>query len=88
MQPKRNRGTQVTDQQTFTDAVLAVTGGENWEVIQQGLRNMIYEVQASALELKSWEEVNQAKGFAQGLNYVIHLRDMELNKQEQDNAPV
>jgi hypothetical protein len=41
--------------------------------------------QANALEASSWEQVQQDKGFAKGLAYMINLReDTKLEKKSAD----
>ena len=62
-------------QDDFNEAVLAVTSGPAWDIVKQGLSNDIYQLQAGALEAKSWEAVKEARGFAAGLGYIINLSE-------------
>ena len=80
----------IITQEQFNDAVLDVTGGPNWDIIKQGLSNDIYQVQASTLDANSWEAVCEAKGFAQGLAYLINLRENTIRAMdvEKSNADV
>jgi len=75
-------------QEEFNDAVLHVTGGPEWDIVKQGLSNDIYQAQAGALDAKTWERVNELRGFAQGLAYVINIRENTLTaiEQEERNA--
>lgn len=63
-------------QEKFNEAVLDVTGGPNWDIVKLGLSNDIYQAQAQALDAGSWEEVCRLRGFAQGLAYVMNLREV------------
>ena len=75
-------------QDDFNNAVLAVTAGPDWDVVKQGLSNDIYQVQAGALDAKSWEQVCEARGFAQGLAYIINIRENTLKQIEIADADV
>ena len=58
-------------------------GDPVWEEIQEDLRREIYEKQATVLDAaKTWEEVNQIKGYCVALNMLLHLR--EINDQYKD----
>lgn len=69
-------------QDEFNEAVLTITGGPDWDIIKQGLSNDIYQVQSGALDAKSWELVCEARGFAQGLAYIINLRENTVRQME------
>lgn len=75
-------------QEQFNQAVLTVTAGPDWDIIKQGLSNDIYQVQAGALDAKTWEDVCEAKGFAGGLAYMINLREntLQVMATEETNA--
>ena len=75
-------------QDDFNNAVLAITAGPDWDVVKQGLSNDVYQVQAGALDAKSWEAVCEARGFAQGLAYIINLRENTLKQIEIADADV
>ena len=62
-------------QDKFNEAVLSVTAGPAWDIVKQGLANDIYQLQAGALEAKTWEAVKEARGFAAGLAYIVNLRE-------------
>jgi hypothetical protein len=75
-------------QEDFNQAVLAVTSGPDWDVVKQGLANDIYQVQAGALDAKSWDAVCEARGFAAGLAYISNLRETTMQAMEIANANV
>lgn len=75
-------------QEEFNQAVLAVTGGPDWDIVKQGLANDIYQVQSGALDAKTWEAVCEARGFAAGLAYIINLRETTLMAMETADANV
>lgn len=75
-------------QEDFDDAVLTITGRPEWALIQKGLSNDIYSAQASALDANTWEDVCRLRGFAQGLAFVINLRDTVVRAKEQVDADV
>ena len=71
------------------DAILTVTGIEDWKIIQQGLYNEVQAAQAGALNLPTWEDVCEERGFMRGLIYCITLRDQLLAakaQRERDRA--
>ena len=75
-------------QEEFNEAILEVTGGPAWDIVKSGLLNDIYQVQAGALDAKSWEKVCEDRGFAKGLMHVIALREtlIKAAEIEKDNA--
>lgn len=70
----------------YFEGIMTLTGTPEWEMLVEELEKMVYEIQANALEAGSWEQVQQDKGFAKGLAYMIHLR--ENTKLEKKNADV
>lgn len=78
-------------QAEFNQAVLAVTSGTDWDIVKQGLSNDVYQVQSGALDAKTWELVCEARGFAQGLAYMINIREntiKAINIELDNNADV
>lgn len=69
------------DQQYFED-ITTLTGYPEWAVLVKELEHMIYHTQANAIERTSWEKVNEDRGFAKGLAYIVNLR--EDNKKALD----
>jgi hypothetical protein len=73
----------MTDEE-WEEAVLACTSpGDQWKIVQKGLSNEIYNAQANALDAADWGKVCELRGFAQGLAFMIGLRDnVKLRKQQ------
>lgn len=69
-------------QDQFNEAVLAVTGGPDWDIVKQGLSNDIYQIQAGSLDANSWDEVLEGRGFARGLAYLINIREMTIQSMK------
>ncbi|NIN96669.1 MAG: hypothetical protein GTO49_17210 [Anaerolineae bacterium] len=63
-------------QEAYDEAILEVTGGVHWDTVKKGLANEIYHAQARALDAESWEQVCRLKGFAEGIAYVMRLREI------------
>ncbi|MHC4335370.1 MAG: hypothetical protein ACYSUV_16710 [Planctomycetota bacterium] len=73
-------------QDDFNRAVLHCTGGPEWDIVKKGLANDIYQTQARALDASSWDEVNEMKGFAKGLAFILNLRESTLSAMNQDST--
>lgn len=76
------------DQNVLDEAVISFFSGPEWETIKKGLEHDIYNIQASMLDVNSWDEVNQLKGFCRGIAYVINLRDSIKAARDSENAEV
>ena len=68
----------------YIDAVLEVTGGEAWKVVQEGMKDDIRNVEIQELSSEEWETVRELRGFRRALIYVHDMR--ELAKLEKSNA--
>jgi hypothetical protein len=69
----------------YYEAMMTLTGLPEWELLVEELEKMVYEIQANALEASSWEKVQEDKGFAKGLAYMINLRQQtKLEKKSAD----
>lgn len=76
-------------QDKLDEALLYLTGLDEWNTLCLSLKNEIYAAQARSLDVGSWEEVNQLRGYAQALAFIINLRDntkMGMKQDEQDSA--
>lgn len=71
----------MTDEE-LDEAVLSVTGNPNWNIVVKGLQNDIYGLQASALDAPDWDTVCRLRGQAEGLAFVINLRDTVIRSRE------
>ena len=72
----------------FFETILELTAyPERWILIKE-LESIIYHTQSNALEAPSWEKVNEDKGFAKGLAYIVNLRDTVKRQKEIYDAAV
>jgi hypothetical protein len=71
-------------EEEWEDSVLECTSpGPAWAIVKKGLANEIYAAQANALDSKTWEQVCELKGFAQGIAYMMNLRDNVVLRRQQ-----
>lgn len=75
-------------QQQLDEAILEEMGRPNWDIIRQFLAQQVMIARDSCAEANSWEEVLTRRGFAQGLVYVIELRDQTKIAMENQDAAV
>lgn len=73
------------DDKYFED-IMILTGTPEFKVLTKELERMVYQLQANAFEAPSWTKLQEDKGFAKGLAYIINLR--ENSKTEKANADV
>ena len=73
-------------QDEFNEAVLNITGNPDWALIKKGLENDVYHAQAQAFNAPDWGGVRELKGFAQGLTYVMNLRETVIQSMETAKA--
>jgi len=71
------------NRQEYINAVLEVTGGEQWKLVQEGLKADIRNVEVQELEA-GLENIMELRGFRRALIYVHDMR--ELAKLEKANA--
>jgi hypothetical protein len=66
------------DQQTenYFNALEDTFGTAGWRNLVEDAKREIYELQASALEAASYEEIMFMKGQAEVLNRIVNLRDI------------
>ena len=72
------------EREQYLDAVLDITGGEAWKIIQEGMKDDIRNVETQELQAVTWEEVLELRGFRRALIYVHDFRN--LAKLEKHNA--
>jgi len=65
---------QRTDQEFF-EKMITLTGYPEWSELVKDLESLIYHMQADAFEAKSWDDLNEAKGLAKGLAYIVNYRE-------------
>ena len=73
-------------QEQLDDAVLTLSGTPEWAIVMQGLQADIYHMQASVFDAPDWDTVNKLRGFAEGLAYVINLRNTVTGLKEIEEA--
>jgi len=66
----------------FIEDMLQLTSYPEWKILVKDLESQVYHTQANSLEAKSWDKVCEARGFAQGLAYIVNLRDTILRAKE------
>jgi len=75
-------------QEQLDDAVLSVTGSREWDIFAQFLVNEAISARDSCADAKTWEAVQKAAGFAEGIAYVVNLREMTERTMEERDANV
>lgn len=73
-------------QEKLDEAILDITGRPDWDMIATFLVNEALIARDRCADAHSWEEVQRAAGFAEGLAYVVNLREMTIKSMEQRNA--
>lgn len=73
----------MSKREEYLDAVLEITGGNEWKTVQEGLKNDIRNIEIQELSA-DLEDVKELRGFRRALIYVHDLR--ELAKLEKTNA--
>jgi hypothetical protein len=76
------------EQDEWMEAILTVTGGTDWDVVKKWLATEIYTKQAESLEAENWDVLCENRGFAQGLAYIMNIREtvIAIKAQEVANA--
>lgn len=65
----------------YYEKMITLTAYPEWHELTEELKRMIYNIQANALEAKSWDEVCENRGFAKALAYLVNLRE-DTKKQQ------
>ena len=68
----------------YINAVLEVTGGEAWVLVQEGLLADIKNIETQELASDSWEEVKELRGFRRALIYIRDLRNLAKLEKKND----
>ena len=66
----------------YLDAVLEVTGGEAWTLVQEGLKDDIRNVEVQELSAEI-EDIKELRGFRRALIYVLDLRNLAKLEKSQ-----
>lgn len=75
-------------QEKLDEAILDVTGDPNWDIMAAFLAREALVARDSCADVDSWEEVNKRRGFADGIAYVLNLREMTVKAMEQSDADI
>ena len=59
----------------FLDKMITLTAYPEWSDLVSDLKSLIYHMQADAFESGSWDKLNEDKGFAKGLGYIVNFRE-------------
>lgn len=62
-------------QEQLDNAILEEMGRPGWELIKSFLAQQVIIARDSCADATSWEDCVRRKGFAEGLYFVINLRD-------------
>jgi len=73
-------------QEKLDEAILTITGNPDWAIVAEFLATEAIIARDSCADADSWDIVNKRSGFADGLAYVLNLRDMTEQSMEQRNA--
>ncbi len=66
----------------FIEKMTQLTSYPEWNDLVEDLKAMIYHLQANSFELPSWEKVQEEKGFAKGLAYIVNYRENLMKVKE------
>jgi hypothetical protein len=82
------KGDNMVDYQKLDEAVLAITGGPNWDeflTIMDAEANAAIE---NEMQAETMEEIKYWRGYRQGLVFVANMRQVTKTLIEQSNANV
>lgn len=75
-------------QEQLDEAILGELGRPDWAYISAYLVNQALVARDACADATSWEQVQQLRGFAEGLAFVVNLREntQKVKEQEATNA--
>ena len=73
-------------QEQLDDAILTITGHPDWSIVAQFLISEAIVARDMCADANTWEEVKTRSGFAEGLAYVVNLRESTERAMEERNA--
>jgi len=73
-------------QEQLDEAILTITGRPEWDIVAKFLTHEALVARDSCADAHSWEQVKERQGFAEGLAYVVNLREMTQRAMEERNA--
>lgn len=71
------------DAKEYYQHILDTTETPGWKLIVEDAEKNIYNMQAEALEAPSFDKVNELRGEARQLAYVVNLQDFATGMLEQ-----
>ena len=75
-------------QQELDEAILGITGLPEWHLICGFLVNEALQTRDQCADAKDWGDVQRMAGFAEGIAFVVNLREMTERVLEETNANV
>jgi hypothetical protein len=75
-------------QEELDEAILGLMGSPNWDLIAKFLVDEAITARDQCADATTWDEVNKLAGFAEGIAYVVNLRDITERALEERNANV
>ena len=75
-------------QEELDDAILTITGRPEWALVAELLAREAIISRDMCADSPTWEDVQRRAGFAEGLSFVLNLRNMTEQAQENYDANV
>ena len=75
-------------QEALDDAILGITGNPDWQIVAKFLVNEAIIARDQCADAQTWEQVQRLSGFAEGIAYVVNLREMTERAMEERDADV
>ena len=75
-------------QEELDNAILTITGRPEWALVAELLAREAIISRDMCADANTWEDVQRRAGFAEGLGYVLNLREMTERALGEINAEV
>lgn len=73
-------------QEKLDEVILTELGRPDWDIIRQFLAQQILIARDACADVSNMEELSRLRGFADGLAYVVNLRENTIKAQELADA--
>jgi len=73
-------------QEQLDEAILTITGRPEWDIVASFLTHEALVVRDACADADTWEQVKHGRGFADGLAYVVNLRDATIRAMNERAA--
>ena len=73
-------------QEQLDEIILAEMGRPDWDIIRTYLAQQAMIHRDACSDANSWEEVQKLRGFANGLAFVVNLREDTQRAKEQEES--